>query len=302
VQEVEQGTGSGFVWDKGGHIVTNFHVIANVAQSLARGGRAARVTLANHKTYGATLTGASPDHDLAVLHIDAGEDELVPIPVGRSSDLQVGQLAYAIGNPFGLDHTLTWGVISAIDRQIRSVSDRPLKNIIQTDAAINPGNSGGPLLDSAGRLIGVNTAIYAPGAGRGGSGGNVGIGFAIPVDEVNRVVPELIADGKVSRPGLGVVPVQEQLARRLGVNEGVLIRRVLPGSPAEKAGLRPTRLSRTGEIELGDVIKSVDGHPIKNFDELYNAMSSHKTGDTVRVGILRDGEDQEVQVQLSTVG
>src|SRR5262249_34991826 len=162
VQEVEQGTGSGIVWDKGGHIVTNFYVIESVAQSLARGGRAARVTLANRKTYNATLTGPSPDHDLAVLHIDAGEAELVPSPIGRSADLQVGQLAYAIGSPFGLDHTLTWGIISAIDRQIRSVSDRPLKNVIQTDAAINPGNSGGPLLDSAGRLIGVNTAIYAP--------------------------------------------------------------------------------------------------------------------------------------------
>jgi S1-C subfamily serine protease len=303
VQEVEQGTGSGFVWDKGGHIVTNFHVIESVARSLAQGGgRSAKVALANRKTYSATLTGASPDHDLAVLHIDAAEDDLVPILIGESANLQVGQLAYAIGNPFGLDHTLTWGVISAIDRQIRSVSDRPLKNVIQTDAAINPGNSGGPLLDSAGRLIGVNTAIYAPGAGRGGSGGNVGIGFAIPVDEVNRVVPELIANGKVTRPGLGVEVASDQLARHLGVDQGVLVMRVLPGSPAAKAGLRPTKRGQAGKIELGDVIRSVDGHAVKSVNDLYNALAPHKASDTVKVGILRDGEEEEVQVQLGTVG
>src|SRR5262249_4419728 len=182
-QEVPEGTGSGFVWDEGGHVVTNYHVIKDA--------NAAHVTLADHTTWRASLVGAAADKDLAVLRIDAPKDKLVPIQIGSSSDLQVGQMVYAIGNPFGLDLTLTTGVVSALDRQIQSVTKRTIKNVIQTDAAINPGNSGGPLLDSAGRLIGVNTAIYSP------SGSSAGIGFAIPVDEVNRVVPQLIKKGKL---------------------------------------------------------------------------------------------------------
>ncbi len=227
-----EGTGSGFIWDEGGHIVTNYHVI--------KGADGAHVTLADHTTYRASLVGAAPDKDLAVLHIDAPKDKLVPIRIGNSTDLQVGQMAYAIGNPFGLDLTLTTGVISALGREIQSVTKRTIKNVIQTDAAINPGNSGGPLLDSAGRLIGVNTAIYSP------SGSSAGIGFAIPVDEVNRVVPQLIKNGKVERPGLGVQVAHDQLARELGVQKGAVIVRAFRNSPAAKAGLRPTRRDSSG--------------------------------------------------------
>ena len=196
VQEVPEGTGSGFIWDDGGHIVTNYHVIKDA--------QAASVMLADHTPWRASLVGAAPDKDLAVLHIDAPKSQLVPITIGSSEDLQVGQMAYAIGNPFGLDLTFTTGVISALGREIQSVTRRSIKNVIQTDAAINPGNSGGPLLDSAGRLIGVNAAIYSP------SGGNIGIGFAIPVDEVNRVVPVLIKKGKLDRAGLGAQILADQ--------------------------------------------------------------------------------------------
>lgn len=184
IQQIPQGTGSGFIWDQDGHIVTNYHVI--------QGADAARVTLADQSTWQARLVGAYPDKDLAVLVIDAKKDRLPPIPLGTSHDLEVGQKVFAIGNPFGLDHSLTTGVISAVGREIESVTHQPIKEVIQTDAAINPGNSGGPLLDSAGRLIGVNTAIYSP------SGAYAGIGFAIPVDEVNRLVPQLIREGRHS--------------------------------------------------------------------------------------------------------
>ena len=201
VQQVPEGTGSGFVWDKAGHIVTNYPVI--------QGADSAQVTLADHSSWKARTVGAYPDKDLAVLRIDAPADKLFPIAVGTSQDLKVGQKVFAIGNPFGLDQTLTTGVISALNREIESVTHRPIQGMIQTDAAINPGNSGGPLLDSAGRLIGVNTAISSP------SGASAGIGFAIPVDEVNRVVPQLIAHGKVTRPGLGVQVASDQQAKRL---------------------------------------------------------------------------------------
>ena len=188
--QIPQGTGSGFVWDTRGNIITNFHVIQNADT--------AQVTLADQSNWKARVVGVAPDKDLAVLRIDAPANRLPPIPLGTSKDLQVGQSVFAIGNPFGLDQTLTTGVISALNREIESVTRRPIQGVIQSDAAINPGNSGGPLLDSAGRLIGVNTAIYSP------SGASAGIGFAIPVDTVNRIVPELIRSGKVTRPGLGV--------------------------------------------------------------------------------------------------
>ncbi|MGL4555045.1 MAG: S1C family serine protease, partial [Gemmataceae bacterium] len=214
-QEVPKGTGSGFIWDDAGHVVTNFHVI--------QAAQGARVTLADGTTYRARLVGSAPDKDLAVLKIDAPAEALRPIPVGTSDDLQVGQLVYAIGNPFGLDQTLTTGVISALGREINStVEGRSIQGVIQTDAAINPGNSGGPLLDSSGRLIGVNTAIYSP------SGSSAGIGFAIPVDEVNRAVPQLIRSGKVTRPSLGVQVAADQLADQLGV-KGALVLRAVPG-------------------------------------------------------------------------
>ncbi len=221
----------------------------------------------------------------------------MPILVGQSSDLQVGQMAYAIGNPFGLDLTLTTGVISALGRQIQSVTKRSIKNVIQTDAAINPGNSGGPLLDSAGRLIGVNTAIYSP------SGSSAGIGFAIPVDEVNRVVPQLIKNGKLLRPGLGVDFLPDQTARSVGVDKGALIWKVASNSPADRAGLRPTRLIRSlssRRIQLGDVIVAVDDKPVEKANDFFDILESYKIGDSVTLTINRDGEEEKVKATLGS--
>ena len=242
--QIPQGTGSGFVWDRNGNVITNFHVIQNAD--------AAQITLADQSNWKARVVGVAPDKDLAVLRIDAPSARLQPIPIGTSKDLQVGQTVFAIGNPFGLDQTLTTGVISALNREIESITRRPIQGVIQSDAAINPGNSGGPLLDSAGRLIGVNTAIYSP------SGASAGIGFAIPVDIVNRIVPELIRSGRIVRPGLGVQIADEQIAQRLGVN-GVLVVDVAKGSAASKAGVQPTRRDAEGRLRLGDIITMIDG-------------------------------------------
>ncbi|HWG46327.1 MAG TPA: trypsin-like peptidase domain-containing protein [Gemmataceae bacterium] len=286
-QEVPKGTGSGFVWDDGGHVVTNYHVIEDAKGAL--------VTLADHTTWRASLVGAAPDKDLAVLHIDAPKSKLVPILIGKSSNLQVGQMAYAIGNPFGLDLTLTTGVISALGREIQSVTKRTIKNVIQTDAAINPGNSGGPLLDSAGRLIGVNTAIYSP------SGSNAGIGFAIPIDEVNRVVPQLIKKGKVERPGLGVQVAHDQLAHELGVQKGALLVRTFRDGPAAKAGLRPTRRDSDGDIRLGDIIVAVEDKPVEKANELFDILETHKIGETVTLTILRDDKQMQIKATLGAV-
>jgi S1-C subfamily serine protease len=229
--QIPQGTGSGFVWDTRGNIITNFHVIQNAA--------VAQVTLGDQSNWKAQVVGVAADKDLAVLRIDAPAERLRPIPLGTSKELQVGQSVLAIGNPFGLDQSLTTGVISALGREIDSVTRRPIQGVIQTDAAINPGNSGGPLLDSAGRLIGVNTQIYSP------TGASAGIGFAIPVDTVNRIVPELIRSGKIIRPGLGVELAEEQIARKIGIN-GALIVDVMRGGPAAKAGIRRTRRESSG--------------------------------------------------------
>ena len=281
--QIPQGTGTGIVWDEKGHIVTNYHVI--------QGADAARVTLADQSSWKARLVGAYPDDDLAVLAIGASRENLHPILVGTSHDLQVGQTAFAIGNPFGLDRTLTTGVVSALGREMESVTRRKIKGVIQTDAAINPGNSGGPLLDSAGRLIGVNTAIYSP------SGAYAGIGFAIPVDTVNRVVPQLIRSGKVTRPRLGVVVAPDQVARQLGVR-GALVLEVQPDSPAAKAGLRPTRRDEANRIQLGDVIVAFDGKPVRSANDLSDLLDEHQPGDTVPLTILRDGQEQQVTVTL----
>ena len=286
VQQVPEGTGSGFVWDEAGHIITNYHVI--------QGASAARITLSDQTTYSARLVGAAPDKDLAVLKIEASA-KLTPLDIGTSEDLQVGQMVYAIGNPFGLDQTFTTGVVSALGREIDSPRKRaPLKNVIQTDAAINPGNSGGPLLDSSGRLIGVNTAIYSP------SGSSSGIGFAIPVDEVNRVVPQLIAHGKITRPGLGVQVATDQIGRQLGA-EGVLVMQTVPDSPAARAGLRPTRKDREGRIVLGDSIVAIDGKAVKKANDLFSLLEKHEEGDTVKLEVVREEKRVEVEVALGSV-
>ena len=284
VMQVPKGTGSGFIWDDRGHVVTNFHVI--------QGGSGARVTLSDQSTWGAALVGAFPDRDIAVLRIDAPKAKLKPIMIGTSKDLQVGQKVYAIGNPFGLDQTLTTGVISALNREIESLTQRTIQGVIQTDAAINPGNSGGPLLDSAARLIGVNTAIFSP------SGAFAGIGFAIPVDEVNRIVPRLIRGGKFIRPALGIQAAPPQFSAALGIKKGVAVLGVLPRSPAQAAGIRPFQRGPGGEILAGDVITAIDGKPVATIDDLLNALERHQPGETVKLTLLREGKSTDVPVQL----
>jgi len=280
--EIPQGTGSGFVWDTDGHVVTNFHVIQNADR--------AEVTLNDNTVWRATIVGTAPDKDVAVLKIDAPRDKLRKIAVGQSNNLQVGQKVFAIGNPFGLDQTLTTGVISGLGREIQSVTKRPISGVIQTDAAINPGNSGGPLLDSAGRLIGINTAIYSP------SGAYAGIGFAVPVDTVNRIVPQLLAHGKVVRPGLGIVPASEQIVRQLKV-QGVLVLSVPDGSAAAQAGLVGTTQGPQSWV-LGDLIVSVYGEPVKELNDLYRALDKHEVGDVVKLEVVRAGEKRTVSVKL----
>jgi S1-C subfamily serine protease len=233
-----------------------------------------------------------PDKDIAVLRIAAPKEKLVPIPVGTSHDLQVGQTTFAIGNPYGLDHTLTTGVVSALGREITSPSERPIRGVIQTSAAINPGNSGGPLLDSFGRLIGMNTAILSK------SGTFGGIGFAIPVDEINRVVPQLINHGKVVRPQLGVQVAEDQQAKQVGVKEGALVVRVFAGSPAEAAGLRGVQQDDDGRLILGDVITAIDDRPVKAGKDLFSVLEQYRPGDTVTVKFLRNGEKKETKATL----
>jgi len=283
VMEIPQGAGSGFLWDEAGHVITNYHVIQRAD--------AAQVTLADRSVWDATLVGAAPEKDLAVLRIEAPRGQLRPLPVGSSADLSVGQKVFAIGNPFGLDQTLTTGVISALGREIDSVGGVPIRDVIQTDAAINPGNSGGPLLDSAGRLVGVNTAIFSP------SGAYAGIGFAIPVDTVRWVVPDLLAHGRVRRPALGVQLAAAEMVRGWRL-EGALVVDVVAGSGAERAGLRPTRRDARGRLLLGDLIVAVDGETIASSADLLLALERRRPGETVTVTVERDGARRDLTVVL----
>ncbi|WP_374677193.1 S1C family serine protease [Piscinibacter sp.] len=284
VQQVPQGTGTGFVWDTAGHLVTNYHVIQDAA--------GARVTLSDQSSYKAELVGAFPDRDLAVLKIVAPAGKLKPLPVGSSRDLQVGQQVYAIGNPFGLDQTLTTGIVSALNREIESVTRRLIRGAIQTDAAINPGNSGGPLLDSAGRLIGVNTAIFSP------SGASAGIGFAIPVDEVNRIVPRLIRDGRMVRPALGVTGGGAEINRALGLPKGVPLVRIQRGGPAAKAGLKAFARADGGVVQ-GDVITAINDEAVDDADDMLNALEKLNPGDSATLTLWRAGATRKVSVVLS---
>ncbi|TWT71329.1 S1C family serine protease [Crateriforma conspicua] len=283
VQQIAQGSGTGFVWDDQGHIVTNFHVI--------RRADVATVAFDDQNTYPAKLVGSAEEKDLAVLKIDAPPEQLKPLRIGVSSDLQVGRMTFAIGNPFGLDQTLTTGVVSALGREIKSESGVPIKDVIQTDAAINPGNSGGPLLDLSGQLIGVNTAIFSP------SGAYAGIGFAIPVDTVRWVVPELIQHGRIIRPGIAVTVASDTMTRRWGLPDGLLVLRVTEGSQAEAAGLRPTRQTRRG-VELGDIIVAIDNKPVKSTADLVLILENYTAGDVVRLTVLRGGNRELVPIQL----
>jgi len=283
ITEIPQGSGSGFIWDREGHVVTNFHVVD--------GGRRWTVTLGDHSTYEAKLVGVAPDKDLAVLKIEAPSSQLIPLPVGESRDLAVGQRVLAIGNPFGLDQTLTVGVVSALGRELRSPSGRTIRDVVQTDAAINPGNSGGPLLNSSGSLIGVNSAIYSP------SGASAGIGFSVPVDTVTRLMPEILEFGRPIRPGIGVTLLPDSLLRRLDV-EGVAIQSIGGSGPAAGAGLQGIRTDRRGRRYLGDVITAVNGEGVANFDELASAFERAGVGATVELDILREGEVLTVGVDL----
>ncbi len=287
VLSVPRGNGSGFIWDEHGHVVTNFHVIKGASEAM--------VKLADGGEQKATLVGMSPAHDLAVLKIKQPHQPPRAVPLGSSHDLRVGQSVYAIGNPFGLDWTLTRGLISALDRSLDGGGGESIEHLIQTDAAINPGNSGGPLLDSAGRLIGVNTLIYSP------SGASAGVGFSVPVDTVNRVVPQLIATGKYVRPTLGV-EVDEGLNQLLTGRarvKGIVILRVTPGSAAAAAGLRGARVEQNGRtVTPGDIIIAVDGAEVESVARLLGRLDDHRVGDTVRLTVLRDGQRTEVAVTL----
>jgi 2-alkenal reductase len=277
-------SGTGFVWDDAGHVVTNNHVVQNASQIAIR--------LASGEAVRAELIGTTPNYDLAVLRIRSSRKLPPPIAVGSSSELKVGQFAFAIGNPFGLDQSMSSGIISALKRRLPTSSGREIANVIQTDTAINPGNSGGPLLDSAGRLIGVTTAILSP------SGSNAGIGFAIPVDIVNRVVPELIRNGRVPTPGIGIVAASEAVATRLGA-EGVIVVRTAPGSPAERAGIRGVDFS-TGEI--GDVITAADGKQVHRLSDLTDQLEQVGAGKSVRLSLKRGSQTRDVEVAVVDIG
>jgi 2-alkenal reductase len=282
-REMRQGAGSGFLWDRHGHVVTNFHVI--------QGAQRIQVRMDTGEALEATYVGGSQDYDLAVVRLRTMPSDIQPIPVGTSSDLQVGQAVFAIGNPFGLSRTLTTGVISALDRRLPTAAGREVVGVIQTDAAINPGNSGGPLIDSAGRLIGVNTAIIS------GSGNSAGIGFAVPADVVNQVVPLLISKGKVPRPGIGIVVLDEEAAAGLGV-VGVIIDRVMPGSSADRSGLQGIDYRNR---RLGDVIIAVDDQEVTTIVEFVRQMQQYEIGQTVRLKVRSGDSVREVTVQVMDI-
>ena len=286
VTEVPQGAGSGFFWNERGHIVTNFHVIYKAHDI--------EIALQDGRRFDADVVGADPDHDLAVLRIPAGNLNMIPVMIGSSENLEVGQKVLAIGNPFGLDSTLTTGIISALGRTIQSVSDRYIHDVIQTDAAINPGNSGGPLLDSFGRVIGVNTSIISP------SGSSAGIGFAVPVNTVNRIVTKLINQGKVARPGLGIslVPARFMAEWRL---EGAAILQVNKGGSADVAGLKGITKHQNGEIEIGDVIIEFGGYPVEKSSDLIKALDRHQVGDEVDIVFIRDRSKMQTKVTLQEI-
>ncbi|HTE40428.1 MAG TPA: trypsin-like peptidase domain-containing protein [Steroidobacteraceae bacterium] len=286
VMTVPQGTGSGFVWDDNEHVVTNMHVIAGASEAWVR--------LSDGRDYKASLVGVSPDHDLAVLRIEVPDNRPAPLPIGASHDLKVGQRVYAIGNPFGLDWTLTTGIVSALDRSLSAENGATIEHLVQTDAAINPGNSGGPLLDSAGRLIGINTAIYSP------SGAYAGVGFAVPVDTVNRIVPKLIATGRYERPSLGVGlddDLNKAITQHLKL-QGVAVLRVFPNTGAAAAGLKAAERDRRGNINVGDIITEIDGKKVSTPSSLLSMLDEYEIGSAVQLTLLRDGKEVVVKVTL----
>ena len=284
IQEIPRGSGTGFVWDESGLIVTNFHVIA--------GAHRLTVTLQDQSEYDAEVIGVAPEKDLAVLRIENPPEGLVGLPLGDSSELSVGRKVLAIGDPFGLDTTLTTGIVSALGREIQAASNRKIRGVIQTDAAINPGNSGGPLLNSLGQLIGVNTAIYSP------SGASAGIGFAIPVNTVRDVVPQLISYGRILRPIAGLELASDRWIDRYRI-KGVPVVRVYPGLPAEQAGITGARRNSRGEIVLGDVIVQINDTPVRTNDDYFSAIEALESGDTALIKTRLGDEDREYKVKLT---
>ena len=285
VHKIPSGTGTGFIWNDQGHVVTNYHVIQDATE--------AQVTLSDQTVCNATIVGVEPDKDIAVLKIDAPKHKLRPLQLGLSSDLRVGQSVLAIGNPFGLDQTLTTGVISGLGREIESATQRPIQDGIQTDAAINPGNSGGQFLDSSGRLIGVNTAIYSP------TGSSAGIGFAVPVDAVNRIVPQIIKYGRAIKPELGVQYLSDAFARQQRI-EGIIIRDVESGSGAAAAGIEGLRWDRYNRPYLGDVITAIEDQEVADQNSLYRILDRFKVDDEVTLTVTRPGSKPRlVKVILS---
>jgi S1-C subfamily serine protease len=288
IYEIPKGTGTGFVWDKEGHIVTNLHVILQADR--------VRVRTIDQKVYKARFIGGDPHKDLAVLKIEAPPESLTPVNLAPSAiPLLVGQKTIAIGNPFGLDHTLTTGVVSALDREMTAISGLKIFGVVQTDAAINPGNSGGPLLNAHGQLIGVNTMILSE------SGASEGFGFAVPTDVVRYVVPEIIKHGRVQRAGLGVQLLEDRLAYRLGVRDGVIVQRVFEGTAAEKVGLLGLSIDRHNQVRLGHIIKAVDDRPVSSREDLLNLLINYRRGDEVTLDVALDGKAFQVNCKLQGV-
>ncbi len=287
IMESPKGSGTGFIWDDRGYIITNYHVVHEASRF--------RVTMADNTSHTAVLVGGDPSQDIAVLRIDPRRVRLAPLKLGQSSNLHVGQKVFAIGSPFGLDQTLTVGVISGLGREIQAINGRVIRDVIQTDAAINPGNSGGPLLDSAGLLIGINTAIYSP------TGTSAGIGFAVPADILNRIVPQLIRNGKVVRAGFGIYIYDDSTVRRRLEREGVLIRGVAPESVAEQAGLRGTQYDEDGDLYPGDLIVRIDDTQIASQNDLFDLLDQREIGETVEVEIIRNGKSLTKQVELQLI-
>lgn len=282
-QNVARGTGSGFIWDTRGHIVTNYHVIED--------GDIFAVTCPNQKTYRAKLVGKEPAKDIAVLKITVPDGKFSPVKVGVSRTLQVGQKVIAIGNPFGFDHTVTTGIVSALGRSIKGVEGITIRNMIQTDASINPGNSGGPLLDSNGELIGMNTMIYSS------TGNYAGIGFALPVDTINKIVPQIIQFGKVIRPGIGVSFLDDKYAQRLGI-KGVVVIEVPRNSNAQRAGLKGVSRNRYGQLILGDIIIGINDIELESYDDLYNALDNFRIGENVILTVKRNDKEKKIRMKL----
>jgi S1-C subfamily serine protease len=283
--EVPAGAGSGFVWDDKGHIVTNYHVIAN--------GDSFVVSFHKDKeTYEAEVVGTYPQKDIAVLKLKKKPKKLFPITPGNSKNLQVGQKALAIGNPFGLDHTMTSGIISATDRKIRGVANVTIHGMIQTDCSINPGNSGGPLYDSGGNVIGMNTMIYSP------SGSSSGVGFSVPVNTIKSIVPQIIKHGKVKRPGLGIGLLEERLKYHFGIEKGIVVKYVDPKSPAASAGLEGMSRDGRGRYLLGDILLKIDGKEVNNYDEIFNVLDNYNVGDEVKITYQRGDKVKKTKLKL----